>query len=72
MNGMNQHDLPLLPAPPPPKGPGAIVIRIGDYVKHGVIMVLWTLVAAAALGALYVGLRAIYWAVNWTSQALGV
>ena len=72
MNGMNQPNPPLLQPPPTPRSPTQFAARVGDYVKAGVAMVIWMLVAAASLGVLYIGLRATYWAINRLSEALGV
>ena len=72
MSGMNQPSPLLLQPPPTPRSPTRFAARVGEYVKAGFAMVIWMLVAAASLGALYIGLWATYWAINRLSEALGV
>ena len=48
------------------------VLGVGHYVKALVVLTFWTVAVAATLGSGYVGLRAVFWAVNHVCQALGL
>ena len=59
------------PAPPAPKlTPGQVAVTTGHFTKAIVMILFWSVVGAAALGAAYVAIRAIYWGVQTAIQPL--
>jgi len=48
------------------------VQRLGNYVLAGIRALFWFVVATAAIAAAYVSLRAIWWAVQVSTRALGI
>ncbi len=78
-------NLPFNPSPPqmPPPGPPKpahvfhksimrYAIAVGEAVKGFVVLLFWLIVAAAAISATYLALRAIWSILNNVLRALGV
>ena len=68
----NPNQMPGLPGPPQRLNPADAARRFGDLVKALVVIVTWFVIGIAALAAGYVGLRAIWWAVDLAKNALGI
>lgn len=49
-----------------------IAALVAEYVKSGVVHCVLILLAAAAIGGLYLGLKGIWFLVDKCSKALGV
>jgi len=62
------------PAPPPgQKGsPRYIAANVADYVRAGVTIIAWLIVASVAVGAAWVAIRAVIWACRLATEALGI
>jgi hypothetical protein len=48
------------------------VQSLGNHVLGGIRALFWFVVAVAAIAASYVALRAIWWAVQVSTRALGI
>jgi hypothetical protein len=66
----NAPNSPLFPAPSPKATPSQVASTVGSYMKAIVCILFWAIVGAAAAGATYVALRAIYWGVQIAVQPL--
>ena len=80
---MTQLPLPNNPPPSPstssesstsstPSKPAQFVQLVGDCVFSMVKLTAWLIVAAASLAVGYLSLRAIWWAVNLATRAIGL
>ena len=71
MEMLNQNSLPV-PPQQNPSGPRRAASVVGDYVRAGMTITAWIILAAFTAGAAYVCLRAVLWAVKLIQNALGV
>ena len=55
-----------------PKKPADIAAWFGNFIKAGMELTFWIVLAAFTLGAAYVALRAIWYAVKLVLKAIGV
>ena len=53
-------------------GHRAIATTIGQWVISMLLIIFWGILAIAALAVAYVAIRAVWWAVNLTTAALGL
>ena len=69
---MNQNlNNPQLP-PSPKRNPQQTISGFVNYIKAGIILMVWLVFGALAIGVGYVSLRAIWFAVQITLRALGI
>ena len=68
-NQMNQPQ--VFPQAAQPRSPSHFARMISDYVRSGIGILAWTVVAAFSLAAAAISLRAIWWAVSSVLRALG-
>jgi|GEM_PF-6210363 len=54
----------------PRQSPAQVASTVGSYMKAVVCILFWSIVGAAAVGATYVAIRAIYWGVQIAVQPL--
>ena len=69
---MSTNQQQNLPYRGPKLTPGEIVALVGMYVRAFVVLVFWIVSAAAATGAGYVALRALWWAAREVTRAIGI
>ena len=67
-----QQQGPVPPHPNAPSKPQQIAQTMADFVRSGLLIVFWLVVAAAGLGAAYIALHAVMWAINLSRSALGL
>ena len=69
---MNQN-LNNPPSPPSPKrNPQQAISGFVNYIRAGIILMVWLVLGALAVGVGYVSLRAIWFAVQIVLRALGI
>lgn len=66
----NAPNSPLFPAPKPKPTPTQIASDFGAWTRMLIALIFWSIVGAAAVGAAYVAIRAIYWGVQIAVQPL--
>ena len=67
-----QNQGPVLHHPNTPSKPQHVARTIGDVVASGLVIAFWVVAGAAGLGAAYIALRAVIWAVELAKAALGL
>jgi hypothetical protein len=70
-NNINPNNFQL-PSGPSKKTPQQAVWEIVAYIKAGIILTFWLILATAMLGLGYVALQAVLWGVRVTIRALGL
>lgn len=68
----NLNHPPMLSGPGPRRTPQNIVEGIANYIKAGIVLVGWMVVAAFVLSAAYVALRGMGYAVHLVLNAMGI
>jgi hypothetical protein len=71
-NQNNPNSFQLPQAGPSKRSPQQVVSEIVAYIKAGITLTFWLILAGAMLGTAYVALQAILWAVNVTLRAVGL
>ena len=72
MSQMPEQNQPLFQRPPARRSPLQVAAAIGMYVRSLVVIVFWTVVAAAILAFGFVALKAIWFASQVVLEATGL
>ncbi len=62
---------PRIETPPAPTGLARLALLIGDYVRNGVVILFWTVIACAAAAAAIISCAVIVWALKISMKAVG-
>ena len=68
----NPNQQPVGRGPSQRPSPQRIAAAIADYVRAALTVTAWLVLGAAGLGAAYVAIKAVIWAVKLAQQALGI
>ena len=63
---------PTVMPQPPRKIPQQIAQTVADWCRAGIKIIVWGILIAVALGALYIATRCILWSARLATEALGV